>query len=311
MSRANALTYPVAYQPQLVEDAVFWALRHRPEAKRFRREREKLYSLVDEDERNAAFERFHQDWFARLGLDRPLAQALQTWPVVKSRTQRCLVLHARHEKEMGADLYGEPSDGTAEKSTRQLVVHVTPSLLAQPEPFTTFLARELLHVGDMLDPAFGYEPDLPPSDLGPAYDHFLRQRYRVVWDLNVDGRLTRSGRLPANVRHEHWRVFQRHFSGTEAELKRAFTYFFESDRVTHNEIVAFCRAPYKWLGTPDSARARIGACSLCGLPSYSLTPSDQALSRASLQYARAEHPGWVGGPVCPQCADLYEAKLLL
>jgi hypothetical protein len=55
------------------------------------------------------------------------------------------------------------------------------------------LRHELMHVADMLDPAFGYERSLPTSDDGPSADNIVRDRYRVLWDVTIDGRLARAG----------------------------------------------------------------------------------------------------------------------
>ena len=44
---------------------------------RFNREREKLYDILDPDERNTAFFRLHLDWFREWGLERRLTEPLK------------------------------------------------------------------------------------------------------------------------------------------------------------------------------------------------------------------------------------------
>jgi DNA-binding LacI/PurR family transcriptional regulator len=45
----------------------------------------------------------------------------------------------------------------------------------------------LLHIADMVDPAFGYQPAVPEVDGGPTYARLLQDRYRALWDVSVAG----------------------------------------------------------------------------------------------------------------------------
>src|SRR5215510_5441083 len=47
---------------------------------RFHREREKLYSILDPDERNAAFFKLHLEWFREWGLEKCLSDLLAEFP---------------------------------------------------------------------------------------------------------------------------------------------------------------------------------------------------------------------------------------
>ena len=63
------------YDEDFVETAVFLCTSGRRrgtsslQIARFNREREKLYSILDPDERNSAFCRLHLEWFREWGLD--------------------------------------------------------------------------------------------------------------------------------------------------------------------------------------------------------------------------------------------------
>lgn len=48
-----------------------------------------------------------------------------------------------------------------------------------PGRYTALLRAELLHLADMLDPAFGYAPTLPEMDGGPSAAGLLQDRYRA------------------------------------------------------------------------------------------------------------------------------------
>ena len=89
----------------------------------------------------------------------------------------------------------------------------------------------------------GYAKELPVRSEDPAYANLLRERYRVVWDTTVDGRLSRSGRVGARVRAARGAEFARTFpmigDGTDA----AFATWFDQPRPSHAAIVAFIESP--------------------------------------------------------------------
>jgi hypothetical protein len=43
----------------------------------------------------------------------------------------------------------------------------------------------------MLDPAFNYSPEIRLPDRSPAEENIVRERYRILWDTTIDGRLAR------------------------------------------------------------------------------------------------------------------------
>ena len=71
------------YDEDFVEAAVFLGTSGRRrgisplQIARFNREREKLYAILDPDERNTAFFRLHLEWFREWGLERLLTDPLK------------------------------------------------------------------------------------------------------------------------------------------------------------------------------------------------------------------------------------------
>ena len=59
-----------------------------------------------------------------------------------------------------------------------------------------YVRHEFTHLSDMLDPAFGYAPTLDLPGLNGAQQRLARERYRLLWDITIDGRLTAAGRTP-------------------------------------------------------------------------------------------------------------------
>jgi hypothetical protein len=224
----------IDYEPALVEATVLASVGDGWKA--FHDERDPLYTLADAEAREAAFVTLHARWFQRLGLDRPLPEALAERPEVAAACGRCIVARAGAAAAEAADLLVAP----AVRPT--LLVRVTPERLGVWERARAFLRHELLHVADMLDRDFGYEPRLPAGD-GPTLRAGRRaERYRVLWDAYVDGRLVAAGRAPVSVRLARLREFGRAFPELGEQAETAFRRFFEAGRCTHADLVAFATA---------------------------------------------------------------------
>lgn len=241
----NAGRLDPEFDPRLVEAAVLEALRGHAGERDFHAEREVLYDIVEPEPREAAFEALHARWFGRLALDRAFHRALAEHPEIAARCRRCLVARARGRREEVADLLVAPD----ERPT--LVVLVTPGTVAVPERLHVFLRRELLRVGDMLDPGFGYDPAPPAGVAGGAWERPVRDAYRVLWDAYVDGRLVRRGVLPATARRDRLGDFVRAFRHLGADAEAAFERFFGGQRLTHAELLAFtARRPHGGVAGP-------------------------------------------------------------
>jgi hypothetical protein len=227
---------PLEVEPELVEGAVLAALPGGPDARILHQERDPLYSIADPEAREAAFARLHTRWFERLGLARPLRQALAERPEVDGGCDRGIVARAVAARAEVADLLVAPPGRPT------LLLRLTAATLGAPERALTLLRHELLHVADMLDPDFGYEPHLLGVEDARRPDPACADRYRVLWDTYVDGRLVRAGCAPPARRSERRREFMRAFPTLGPGAETAFERFFDSGRRTHADLVAFASA---------------------------------------------------------------------
>lgn len=240
----------VDYEGGLVEAAVLARLRGLLEERPFWRERDRLYQIADGEAREAGFAALHGAWFGRLGLDRSLRQALAERPELDGRCARAIVARAMAPRDEAADLLVAPP------ALPTLFVRLRVATLSDAEQALRLLRHELLHVADMLAPAFGYAPRLPPSPEGPLRDRRVAERYRALWDAYVDGRLARTGRAPAEARAE--RLMD--FAGAFPELENpaaAFARFFDGADLTHADLAAFAQGPdrpaRRWGRSPASS----------------------------------------------------------
>jgi len=307
--KATQLSYRIEYQPQLVEEAVLRAIDGHTDGNIFRKERNDLYRMQDEKAREEAFQTLHQCWFEHIGLHEPLKEVLSCWPILRTDTHRCLLVKAPSKKEVGAELFvAENHAGGSEGEIRSIVIRLTAELLIQSEQGIHFLRRELLHVVDMLAPKFGYESNLPKSDIGPTYDRLLQERYRILWDLTIDGRLQRMNFLPASVKDRHWKIFKNTFPGPGQDLERVFNFFFGNVSPKHQDLLSFSLAPETWFIHGNLESKSKGICPLCHFPSHYLMDA-KGLSVAIIDEIKKEHTNWsTAQPICQQCCDLYESR---
>ncbi len=297
---------PIEYEPRLVEEAVLAVMRGRPEEAAFRADRDALYPIGDAEEREARFRAFHAAWFERLRLGEAITEAVREEPSIAARTTRCLVAVAPSGREEGAELF-VAGDGESAGSRRTIVLRVRPETFTEVERFRALLRHELCHLADMLDPRFGYTPGPMPLT-APLPDPLLRERYRVLWDASIDGRLQGLGRAPTGVRAERLREFAATFPMLGERAEEAFERFFGATALTHADLVRFAAAPDRSLGLARRGPWPGDPCPLCGLPTHAFEPDPERLPRTVCERIHRRFPKWrPADGICRQCADLYRA----
>ncbi|HEU5395292.1 MAG TPA: hypothetical protein VFV36_10900 [Candidatus Methylomirabilis sp.] len=300
------------YETALVEEAVLRALRGHREEGAFRRERDRLYGNPDPEAREAAFKGLHAAWFERLGLGRPIAQAFHEQPSVGAATRGCRIAVARSRQEEGAELFVRPSGpGLGDRDRRWVVIRLRPEALGSAGALLQFLRHEFLHIADMLDPRFGYEPSLRREGAELTPERLLRDRYRVLWDATIDGRLACLGLAPPSVRAARFHDFVRTFPRLGARAEEAFSRFFEGATRAHADLVAFAADPGGGLATRAEGPHPGERCPLCRFPTHAFAAAPAGLPAGVLDRIRTDFPAWdPDWGLCQHCADLYRARSL-
>lgn len=303
----SAPAISVGYDPRLVEEAVFLAVKDGPRAEEFHRERAPLYEIGDVERREEAFRSLHLRWFRQLALAEPLEKGLQENELLRAAARLCWVGYALRRDDEGAELFVK---GAAEGGRRQGTIRflVCPHSFLDREGFELFVRRELVHLEDMLDPNFGYRRELPVSGGDPARVKLFKERYRVLWDATVDGRLVRRGLAPASLRDRRLAEFTRAFPTLGEKAPEAFSRFFDREPHMHAELVAFALEP----GAAGASRRLPGErCPLCRFVSHAFESEPERLPGAALEEIQRDFPGWRPQEgLCLQCADLYRARSL-
>ncbi len=295
----------IEIHPRLTEEAVWTALSHLPEARTrtYHRQREPLYRLEDPDERDARFAHLHSSWFLKLELDGPIRQAIAEQREMLAPVHRFHFAPAAAATKQGAELYVNSA------RVPSVVMAILPRVLIDGERALAILRRELMHIADILDPAFEYEPRLPPQPAGPTHDQLLLDRYRTLWECSIDGRLLQQGRVPATVRERRRQAFMRAFPGLGPVADESFARIFDAPRPSHGSILAMASEPESTFGPAGGSIPRAHRCSLCAFPTSDFEPTPETLPRSVLEAIRSEFPGWRADEgLCRQCADLYRAR---
>ena len=290
-----------------MEDAVGASLARRPTlAVRYRADVEALYDDVPLDEREPAFARLHAKWFESLDLDRPLRAIFDEFSRVLASIRDVFVARADRPRDEGVVL--------APRTTR-LGLRLTADRLTpwRGDALSRFLRHELTHVGDMLAPAFGY-PDRPPSG-ATAGDNLIRDRYRLLWDLSVDGRLARAKKKSiADAAMRRSELDALYCSLPETVRAAIFDRLWGASDVTHDGLWAAAsdvRALLAFAGVSGAADAPNGPlpgarCPLCRFPTHAWS-SPLAPRVASI--IQVDFPTWQPeAGVCERCAELYQMR---
>jgi hypothetical protein len=330
-------TLAVRYDPRLIEEAVFHARRHGYVLKGLDAQRDRIYQVSDPDDRERQFHELHYSWFVRLGLNQTIEEALQEQPIIAAQVSRCFIVCAAESNAQGAELFVAQEEPPENPGRRTLRVLLTPDSLLSPtgkpvgrnperEPpakggdrveglnstsLMTFLRCELFHIADMLDADFTYEPALPKAEGGPTYDTLITNRYRVLWDITIHGRMTRRGWLPESDRPEQLAYFRDAFPMLKDNAEESFKRFFDTDRSTHPELTAFAFDPRNAAGSAGDPCAPGTHCPLCKFPTHSFEPQPERLGDDVLAAIKGDFKNWTPSMgICAQCADLYRASRL-
>lgn len=307
----------IEYEPRLIEKAVFLACRREPGLESMLHDAtDPIYRTPDRRAAEAKFRDVYASFFTRLELGAPLSRLLAEHPLIEGHVGRCVVREAARRKDESADLFvktsGQPAlqrQTTSADST--LIMQVCPESLLHSERLAVWLRRELLHVSDMVDERFAYRREA--LDGLPARQNLQRDRYRVLWDIFVQGRLARRGHAEPSHTARLYAMFRRVFGSPPAESDAAFERVFLDDHLTHPQLIRWAIEPPTLFrsdsgGSRTSKRPNEGAvCPLCGFPTFDWFRFDADADSIS-QAIRTSFPTWQPDRgACRQCAEVYAA----
>lgn len=243
----------IEYEQSLVETAVFLAMRREERLEcELHQVVDRLYEIPDEELRQREFVPVFRDFFKKLGFDRLIDGLMAERPVVGELVDRCVVREAARSKAQSAELLVQDNKGGEGRIGRTLVIQICPQSFLETgddeasnplrERFITLIRRELLHVADMLDERFAYEREIFSGE--PSRQNLQRDRYRVLWDIYVEGRLEREGFGVDGKKERLERACGRVFANSAAGMDdTVFTHIFDAPSLTHSNFMDWAREP--------------------------------------------------------------------
>ena len=94
-----------------------------------------------------------------------------------------------------------------------------------------------MHISDMLDPVFGYDPDTKVGQ-NPGEETLILHRYRILWSLSVDSRLVIAGKEPMLSKEDRFKEFRSWYRKIPPpQLKSVFEGLWQTSYFTHSELI--------------------------------------------------------------------------
>jgi hypothetical protein len=300
-----------AIQPSLIERLVFDAVRNDAErSRRYHRAFARCHEEPTEESRDRAFAALHETWFAELGFRGVMDALIARTTRVRHAVSRFMLTLAPGRGGQSVELFGAPG-------RYSVVMSVAPVLFRDEAAFCYWARHELMHVDDMLDPAFEYDIAHRPTGATPTARDLVRERYALMWGICIDARLDLAGHLPENVKPRRQDELARAFGTPPHDVvERVFQSLwnqFAAARPSHPVLMHMARMGLPELRSPDTAwqperQAPGTPCPACRFPTFDWADREQLDALAgAVQADRAE---WtVSDGLCGRCAELYRSRL--
>lgn len=272
------------------------------------------------DAREAAFQKLHSQFFAKLGFAESLQTELQAFPEIEAQVSEILVALAAAPAEAGADLSLEQGNGSDRAITR-VGIRLQPDQFLDRATLQRYLRHELLHVVDLLNPDFGYERDTPLVASSPAVENIIRNRYRLLWCLCIDARLEATGREPLTDRETHRLQFDAQYRKFAPAVRKAiFERLWRPGPRSHSSLLQMAMgsegllrlagdAGHKGSEPPRRVLLPGSPCPLCRFPSYHFVEDPSSLDRALTAEIQRDFPDWtLDDGLCERCLEAYTLR---
>ncbi|MHC4267670.1 MAG: hypothetical protein ACYSTS_04320 [Planctomycetota bacterium] len=313
-------TLEIIYDNQLVDDIVCKGLAGQEAAgefalyKEYHEKRDAIYAM-EEERRPKRFRELDIEFFNRLGYDVYIKEIFGEYPDIEEKIKEVHVRRATTKQNEGSNVVDE---GT------KVIIRLYPELFIEGSNEIRMVIRhELKHVSDMMNSKFGYDVN---EDFGrsPMEERIIRDRYRLFWDISVDGRLTNTGLETIASREERKKEFDSFFSKIPEETRDLiFDKIWNAEEpMSHNRMVELSKDTTKVLALAAGSRSvdelvaetkELGpipgtTCPLCGFPSFDWV-EEVANDEETAKVINEEYSEWKPQDgVCSRCAEYYKIK---
>lgn len=298
-------------QPDLVERVVFEAVRgDAAQSRAYHREFARCHNEPEGEGRDAAFRQLHERWFEQLGFRRRIFEIADEFRQVAREVPRVVITPAGGRGGQTAELFGKPG-------SYSVVLTVAAATLLDDAAFAYWARHELLHIDDMLDPAFEYDVAARPSGSSLAARNLGRDRYALLWALSIDARLAQSNSTARLLKAQRQREFALAWGISDSHAAvEVFDHFwtkFAAGRPTHQELLAWTRATWTgsaWSADPSAPHRAVlpgDPCPACKFKTFDWAPP--ALLEQLRDVIRGNLSAWqLEDGLCGRCAEVYSME---
>ena len=299
------MTIQIKWEQALIEESVFLVIKLAEEtgetalAARFHDGINHVYDQFTGETRESALGKFYEDSFHQLGLAAIFENVVREFPLIVRARIPISVRRVWDRKLEGAELYVRDED-------KMVLVGIQTVRLLDRKLLTSFLRHELMHVSDMLDPVFQYQPDSKLGGINRIEDDLIRRRFQLLWNLYVSIRILKMGHVPFLAAEQLKTRLTASFplmdqSAQEDKLDQVLG----RENVTQEELLALARG--------ERSHRLIGEgghlCPLCGFTSFDRVDYAKLENRSVAQTIQTERPDWTPSlSSCRQCLELYQTQ---
>ena len=313
-------TLEIVYDQQLVDDIVYKGLAKLEASgdlalyKEYHEKRDAIYEM-EEESRPRKFRELDSDFFNRLGCDVYIKEIFDEYSDIEEKIESVHIRRATTKQNEGSNVVDEG---------RKVIIRLYPEIFIDgSDEIRRVIRHELMHVSDMMNSKFEYDvnEEFSPS---PMEERIMRDRYRLFWDISVDGRLVNKGLETTATREERKREFDSFFSKIPEDSREViFTKMWEAEEpMTHNMMVELSKDTNKVLALAAGSRSvdelveetkELGplpgtTCPLCGFPSFDWV-EEAAKDEETAKVISEDFPDWKPQDgVCSRCAEYYKIK---
>lgn len=305
----------IEYDPSLVGEIINLEIERRDSEnndnqlfEEYQKMKEPIYDIEDEDDREDAFEEADREFFDKLSMGGGMEEVLEDFPTLQEQIGFLEIRRAvtREEEE------GNISNRELETGKKAAIIRFRPDCFMQPEAFKKVIRHECMHLADILNEDFDYNTKrFAPN---PSEESFIRDRYRIMWDMYIGSRFEKEGREEEADKSGCYKEFEALYLKVPADQRKAiFEKVWEMENLTHPGILELAKDPYKLLQLTGEAKEEDKgkmvlpgtACPLCKFPSYEIITD---ISEEAKEKIIEEFPNWDAGWACERCLDLYNLK---
>lgn len=284
----------------------------------YHKEVDPIYDIEDVIDKEEAFDALYEKFFLdNLGYGKVIKEVFDEFPFLTEKISDIYINLdlMREEANLMKKDPDEPSN------LRKIKFKMRAEIFCDKNELRKAIRHELMHVKDMLDDDYGYDTKVP-AGLNTTEENFVRDRYKIFWDIYIDSRLIREGRETMETKEKRFAWFSGIYKKLPAEQKVVmFDNFWNKEKITHQEILDMATDMMKavpllggdisdldeqekksyWSGRP---------CPLCNFPTYKwandINLEDEKAKK--LQEAiKADFPKWTAAEgVCERCTELYK-----